>query len=79
MSRGPGIVQRRIAALLLGHPGKLWTNEELASCVYNSDAVTPAQREAVRRSLAKMDVTLPVTRCRTGLRNSGGWHYTVRV
>jgi hypothetical protein len=79
MSRGLGSVQRRLVTLIENQPGKLWTIESLAGEVYSHKVVTPAQREAVRRALARLDATTQFVKCRSGYRVTGGWHYTMRA
>lgn len=76
MSKGFGAVQRRIIAAFEEQPGEQWTIEKLAGRVYPGSLVGASQRECVRRALAKLDGYIEVTTCRSGLRKTGGWHYT---
>jgi hypothetical protein len=73
MSRGPGIVQRRLRAALQGEPARHFTVEELAAVAFPSEPVGRAQLASVRRALKG----LAVTRFRVGRSGERGWRYVV--
>jgi hypothetical protein len=51
MSKGPGTVQRAIAALIEAEPSGAWAYEELSGLIYGT-TVTRAQKSAIGRALA---------------------------
>ena len=73
MSRGAGIIQRRLQATLEGEPNRRFTIEELAARAFPGEAIGRAQLVSVRRALG----TLPIQRCRAGRSGEKGWHYVV--
>ena len=73
MSRGSGVVQRRLQATLEGEPKRRFTIEELAARAFPGEAIGRAQLVSVRRALG----ALPVERCRAGRSGERGWHYVV--
>lgn len=48
MSRGPGIIQRSVLALLSEHPA---TIPEIARAIFQTEGLAPAQYETVRRAV----------------------------
>jgi hypothetical protein len=54
MSKGPGKVQREIAALIEAEPYGAWPYEELAALVYGGSGFTLAQKSAIGRALKAM-------------------------
>jgi hypothetical protein len=54
MSRGRGIVQRRIVAAFEDQPGKRFTVDELAALAYPGVAIERKHKEGVRHALNKM-------------------------
>lgn len=73
MSRGLGIVQRRLQAALEGEPKRRFTIEELAARAFPGEAIGRAQLVSVRRALAG----LKTKSCRAGRSGERGWHYVV--
>ena len=54
MSRGPGKIQRAIAALIEAEPGGAWPHEDLAERIYGTPLFTRAQKSAIGRAIAAM-------------------------
>ena len=73
MSRGPGVVQRRLQAALEGEPKRRFKIEELAARAFPGEAISRAQLVSVRRALAG----LKTESCRAGRSGERGWHYFV--
>ena len=76
MSRGPGIIQRRIMAALQAEPARWFTVMELVVIAYPDEGmVEKTHLESVRRALKG----LKVNRRRDGKRRVGGWHHSIRL
>jgi hypothetical protein len=74
MSRGPGVIQRRIVAALQAEPGRWFTVMELAFVAYPDEGMVEKKHfVSVRRALSGMKVK----RRRSGKRRTGGWHYQI--
>jgi hypothetical protein len=54
MSKGPGVVQRKIAALFTAHPDRSFTVEELAREVYGRSMISKRHRVAVIRAAKRV-------------------------
>ncbi|SRR5208283_761454 len=54
MSKGPGKLQREIAALIAAEPDGAWAYEDLAALIYGAAGWTRAQKSAIGRALAAM-------------------------
>ena len=76
VSRGYGAVQRQIIAAFEQQPEKRWTIDTLAEWAYPNIPIGPSQRESVRRALGKLEGSLSLRKCRSGVVRSGGWHHT---
>jgi hypothetical protein len=77
MSRGRGIVQRRIIAAFDAEPSRRFSIEELASVVYPGKTIERSQREAVRRALQSIGPVIGVHRSRAGRLGTRGWHHII--
>ena len=73
MSRGLGIVQRRLQAALDGEPKRRFTIEELAAQAFPGELLGRAQLVSVRRALR----ALPIESCRAGKRGERGWRLKI--
>ena len=56
MSKGFGKIQRSIAALIRAEPDGAWAYEHLTERIYGTDRFTRAQKNAVGRALAHMQL-----------------------
>jgi hypothetical protein len=73
MSRGPGIVQRRLVAALQAEPARRFTVEELTAIAFPAAEVGRAGLASVRRAL----IGLAVHRQCAGRSGRSGWRYFV--
>ncbi|SRR5208282_2145656 len=72
VSRGPGIVQRRLLAAFEAEPSRRFTMRELAQVVWPGEAIGDSHRASLCRALKRLPVEL--TRCRVGKRGRRpGW------
>jgi hypothetical protein len=58
MSRGPGIVQRRLLAAFRAEPDRSFTAKELAATVYGEAEPADYRMSNVLRALRKLDLSL---------------------
>jgi hypothetical protein len=84
MSRGPGIVQRRVLAAFEDEPDRWFMMTELAAIVWPGEATAGAIGDKHRASLCRALRTLPgvtLRRCRVtkGLCARPGWFQRVRA
>ena len=56
MNKGFGKIQRSIAALIRAEPDGAWAYEHLTERIYGTDRFTRAQKNAVGRALAHMQL-----------------------
>jgi hypothetical protein len=74
MSRGPGIIQRRIMAALQAEPARWFTVMELVVIAYPDEGmVEKTHLTSVWRALQG----LKVKRWRAGKRGGRGWYYKI--
>ena len=77
MSRGPGIVQRRLIAAFQSEPTRHFTVEQLAEIVFPGEQIERKHAVSVRRALKKLpglDLYV-ITANKPG---THGWRYVVR-
>lgn len=76
MSKGRGIIQRRILAATEAEPSRVFTVETLAAVVYAGEPIKEKHLSSVRRALR----TLPeLWKGRSGnYGRKGGWHYAIQ-
>jgi hypothetical protein len=79
VSKGPGRVQRQIAAAFEAEPSRRFTIEELASAVYPGEAIERSHKVAVRRALKSVGPTIGLHTCRVGQLGKLGWRHVVGV
>lgn len=77
MSRGPGIVQRRIMAAFEDQPAKRFTVEELCELAYPGEAIERKHKESVRRALNKIVPDAGLWKSRAVLPDGFGWRHIV--
>lgn len=73
MSRGPGHVQRTVAAAFEAEPKGRFTTRQLAALAYPGETIERRHLNAVTRAIAK--VTPALTFSRVGARDRFGWHH----
>ena len=78
MSRGPGIVQRRLIAAIQGEPGRLFTVEELAEIAFPGEPIERKHLVSVRRALKNLPGLDPHL-YKAGKSCTRGWRYKVRL
>ncbi len=76
MSRGSGIVQRRLIAAFKSNPAKHFTVEDLAKLVYPDETFARKHAVAIRRALRALE---NLHRCRAGSSGAKGWHHVFGV
>ena len=79
MTRRLGRTQRQIKNVLQEHPGKWFTNLELAKLAYPATEIGRAQLNAVRRALQRLVLELGLERVSGGICGQGGWHFSYRM
>jgi hypothetical protein len=79
MSRGPGIVQRRVIAAFQSAPTRHFTVEQLAQVVFLGAQIERKHAVSVRRALKKLQKLpgLDLQSCRAGKPRGHGWRYVV--
>jgi len=78
MSRGPGIVQRRLIAALQNEPTRRFTVEQLAEIAFPGEQIERKHAGSVRRALKNLpglDLSI-ITANKPGTR---GWRYFVTL
>ena len=73
MSRGPGHVQRTIAAAYDAEPNRRFTTRQLAALAYPGVEIGKPQTDAVLRAIPSISPAL--TFCRVGAKGRFGWHH----
>lgn len=58
MSRGPGVIQRKLLSVLASNPKTVFTVAQLAERAFPNGDGTPAEIESVRRALKKLPVAI---------------------
>ena len=76
MSRGPGIVQRRLIAALQNEPTRRFTVEQLAAIAFPGEQIERKHAVSVRRALKNLP-GLDLESCRAGKPRGHGWRYVV--
>ncbi len=76
MSRGLGVVQRRIIAALQAEPMRLFTVEELAEIAFPGEPIERKHAGSVRRALKNLP-GLDLHLYRAGKLRTRGWRYVV--
>jgi hypothetical protein len=77
MSRGLGVIQRRVMAAFQADPGKPFTIGELAIVTFPSISIERKHQVSVRRALRNLsEINLHLSRA--GEFGSRGWRYLVR-
>jgi hypothetical protein len=77
MSKGPGIVQRRILAAVEAEPSRVFQVLALAAIVYPNATIEEKHLVCVRRAISKMP---QLKKGRDGnYRRKGGWHYAIQL
>ena len=79
MSRGPGVVQRRITAAFKAEPARHFTVEELAFIAYPGAMIERSQLEAVRRALRTVGPKIGLHTSRAGRAGERGWRHVVGI
>ena len=78
MSRGAGIVQRRLVAAIQAEPKRLFTVEELAKIVFPDELIERKHLVSVRRALKNLPGLEPHV-YPAGKSGTRGWRYEVRL
>jgi hypothetical protein len=78
MSRGPGIVQRRLIAAIQGEPGRLFTVKELAEIAFPGEPIERKHEVTVLRALKNLP-GLELHWYKAGKSRTRGWRYEVRL
>ena len=78
MSRGLGVVQRRLIAALQAEPKRLFTVEELAEIAFPGEPIERKHWVSVRRALKNLPGLDPHL-YRAGKSSTRGWRYVVRL
>lgn len=73
MSRGPGHVQRTIAAVFVAEPSRAFRVSELAELVYPGEVIEKRHTDAVDRAIRKLIPVLGLRRCRVGAPKQRSW------
>jgi hypothetical protein len=79
MSRGPGIIQRRVVAALEAEPTRRFTTEDLAAIVYSGEAIGHKHLSSVRRALSKASPAGKLRRQREGRYGTPGYKTFVSI
>ena len=78
MSRGPGIVQRRLIAALQSKPTRRFTVEQLAEIAFPGEQIERKHAASVRRALKNLPGLHPHLH-KKGRSFTRGWRYGVRL
>lgn len=73
MSRGPGRIQRAIAAAFDAQPTRRFTTRELAALAYPGTEIGKTQINGVLHAIPT--ITPALTACRVGATDRLGWHH----
>jgi hypothetical protein len=76
MSRGPGVIQRRLIAAF-HEPGRRFTVEELAEIAFPGEPLERKHAVSVRRALKKLP-SIDLHFHKAGKTRARGWRYRVR-
>ncbi|HZZ63767.1 MAG TPA: hypothetical protein VFE63_21825 [Roseiarcus sp.] len=79
MSRGPGIVQRRLIAAFQSEPTRHFTVEQLAAIAFPGEPIERKHAVSVRRALKRLQKLpgLDLHVIRAGAARTHGWRYFV--
>jgi hypothetical protein len=77
MSRGLGVVQRRLIAALQADPARVFDVEELAAIVFPGETIQRKHSVSIRRALKGLPIG--IFKCRVGRAPHRGWRYRVRA
>lgn len=77
MSRGAGVVQRRLIAAFQAEPGRRFTVKELAEIAFPGEPIERKHAVSVRRALKNLP-GLDLHSYPRGRNGTRGWRYVVR-
>jgi hypothetical protein len=76
MSRGPGVVQRRVIAALQSEPGRRFTVKKLAEIAFPGETIERTHEVSVRRALRSLP-RAELNFYKAGKSCTRGWRYVV--
>ncbi len=76
VSRGLGIVQRRLIAVFESNPQKRFSVKDLAELVYPGEILERKHEVAILRAMKAIN---GLDKIRAGRWSTGGWHYIFSV
>jgi hypothetical protein len=81
MSRGIGLVQRRIKDAFESNPGKAFTIVGLAEIAFPGQTIERKHKQSVRRALSKLisDARIAIYQCSVGHSHSRGWFLSMTL